>query len=176
MNRRAKNLKAVLTQERERERLERERRRQEREEKMDVDGESGSSQVQDEDLPSCMCIAACTAWGTDLSTDSSIEAPPSVLPPRKYCDITGLEVRLKWIDDLSYLTISQGPYTDPATGLRYHDKSIYELIKGLVRAVCNMRILIAQRFSECWCCQGVSFRERCQSYRQVAALISAALL
>ncbi|THH01953.1 hypothetical protein EW026_g823 [Hermanssonia centrifuga] len=98
VNRRTKNLKAVLTQERERERLERERRRLEREEKMDVDGEHADS-TPEEDLP----------------TYSSIEAPPSVLPLRKYCDITGLE----------------GPYTDPATGLRYHDKSIYELIKGL---------------------------------------------
>jgi INO80 complex subunit C len=26
----------------------------------------------------------------------------------------------------------QAPYTDPITGLRFHDKSIYELIKGLV--------------------------------------------
>jgi hypothetical protein len=28
----------------------------------------------------------------------------------------------------------QAPYTDPATDLRYHDKSVYELIKGLVRS------------------------------------------
>ncbi|KIP05891.1 hypothetical protein PHLGIDRAFT_128609 [Phlebiopsis gigantea 11061_1 CR5-6] len=98
VNRRAKNLKAVLTQERERERVERERRRQEREERMEVDGAT-EDDVPEEDLP----------------TYSSIEAPPSVLPQRKYCDVTGLE----------------GPYTDPATGLRYHDKSIYELIKSL---------------------------------------------
>jgi hypothetical protein len=26
----------------------------------------------------------------------------------------------------------QAPYTDPATGLRYHDKSVYDVIKGLV--------------------------------------------
>ena len=26
-------------------------------------------------------------------TDTSIEAPPSILPQRKFCDITGLEVR-----------------------------------------------------------------------------------
>ncbi|EJD55090.1 hypothetical protein AURDEDRAFT_109561 [Auricularia subglabra TFB-10046 SS5] len=45
----------------------------------------------------------------------SIEAPPSVLPQPHYCDITGLE----------------GPYTDPATGLRYHDKSVYEFIRGM---------------------------------------------
>lgn len=40
-----------------------------------------------------------------------------MLPQRHYCDITGLEA----------------PYTDPTTGLRYHDKSVYALIKGLVR-------------------------------------------
>ncbi|KAI0683165.1 hypothetical protein BC835DRAFT_773010 [Cytidiella melzeri] len=99
VNRRSKNLKAVLTQERERERVERERRRQEREQKMEVDGQAAADDTAEEDLP----------------TYSSIESPPSFLPQRKYCDITGLE----------------GPYTDPATGLRYHDKSIYELIKGL---------------------------------------------
>ncbi|KAI0079153.1 hypothetical protein K474DRAFT_1659448 [Panus rudis PR-1116 ss-1] len=97
-NRRTKNLKTVLTQEREKERAERERRRQEREERMDVDGQ-GIDNTPEEEIP----------------TYSSIEAPPSVLPPRRFCDITGLE----------------GPYTDPATGLRYHDKSIYEIIKGL---------------------------------------------
>ncbi len=53
VNRRAKNLKAVLTQERERERVERERRRQEREQKMDVDGQPASNDVADEDLPTC---------------------------------------------------------------------------------------------------------------------------
>ena len=53
VNRRAKNLKAVLTQERERERVERERRRQEREQKMDVDGHLAGSDVLEEDLPTC---------------------------------------------------------------------------------------------------------------------------
>ncbi|KAK7052432.1 chromatin-remodeling complex subunit ies6 [Favolaschia claudopus] len=93
-SRRSKNLKAVLTQEREREKAERERRRLEKiESDMEVDGE------QEEEFP----------------TYTSIEAPPSLLPQRHYCDITGLEA----------------PYTDPATKLRYHDKSIYEVIKGL---------------------------------------------
>ncbi|TFK69243.1 hypothetical protein BDN72DRAFT_840731 [Pluteus cervinus] len=105
VNRRAKNLKNVLSQERERERSEREKRRLEKmdaekgEDEMDVDDNSNGASKVDEDIP----------------TYSSIEAPPSVLPQKKYCDITGLE----------------GPYTDPATGLRYHDKSVYELIKGL---------------------------------------------
>ncbi|KAH8109925.1 hypothetical protein DFH11DRAFT_1691004 [Phellopilus nigrolimitatus] len=115
-SRRTKNLKTVLTQERERERAERERRRAEREEaaaeaaaaeegedKMDTDVGAGEVQkatpLEDEDVP----------------TYASIEAPPSILPQKRYCDITGLEA----------------PYTDPATGLRYHDKSIYEFIKTL---------------------------------------------
>ncbi|KAG5644468.1 hypothetical protein DXG03_008369 [Asterophora parasitica] len=95
-NRRARNLKNVLSQERERERTERERRRQEKLEgtSMDVDGDDS-----EEDLPSY----------------TSIEAPPSVLPQKHYCDITGLEA----------------PYTDPATGLRYHDKSVYDVVKSL---------------------------------------------
>jgi len=46
---------------------------------------------------------------------SNIEAPPSILPPSTYCDITGLH----------------GPYTHPTTRLRYHDASIYSMIKSL---------------------------------------------
>ena len=55
VNRRAKNLKAVLTQERERERVERERRRQEREEKMEVDG-AAEDDVPEEELPTCIAF------------------------------------------------------------------------------------------------------------------------
>ncbi|KAG9311210.1 hypothetical protein JVU11DRAFT_8285 [Chiua virens] len=101
-NRRTKNLKTVLGQERERERAERERRRAARDlvNAMDVDEEGGVGQ---EEIP----------------TYTSIEAPPSLLPQRHYCDITGLEA----------------PYTDPRTGLRYHDKSVYDLIKHLSPSV-----------------------------------------
>ncbi len=28
-----------------------------------------------------------------MHADSSIEAPPSIMPPQHYCDITGLEAR-----------------------------------------------------------------------------------
>lgn len=96
VNRRVKNLKNVLSQERERERVKRERRKLEKLEgtAMDVEGEE-----VEEEMPSY----------------ASIEAPPSVLPQKHYCDITGLEA----------------PYTDPATGLRYHDKSTYDVVKSL---------------------------------------------
>ncbi|PWN33687.1 uncharacterized protein FA14DRAFT_173456 [Meira miltonrushii] len=48
-----------------------------------------------------------------LPTYSSIEAPPSLRPRKKFCDITGLIA----------------PYTDPKSGLRYHSVEIYEIIK-----------------------------------------------
>ncbi|KAJ3742948.1 YL1 nuclear protein C-terminal domain-containing protein [Lentinula detonsa] len=100
LNRRAKNLKNVMGQERERERADREKRRLEKMEKdaqdaMDVD----EKEVVEDEAPSYL----------------SIEAPPSVLPQKHYCDITGLEA----------------PYTDPVTGLRYHDKDVYALIKEM---------------------------------------------
>jgi INO80 complex subunit C len=70
--------------------------------------------------------------------DTTIEAPPSILPQKRYCDITGLEVcplffLLRSALDQSLPVFKpKGPYTDPSSSLRYHDKSIYEAIKGLV--------------------------------------------
>lgn len=51
------------------------------------------------------------------ASDFSLHPPPSLLPPKKYCDITGLEA----------------PYRDPNTGLQYHSREVYEVIKTLVR-------------------------------------------
>ncbi|KAG2143343.1 hypothetical protein BD769DRAFT_1422752, partial [Suillus cothurnatus] len=68
-NRRTKNLKI-------RERVERERRRQERD-----------SQVMDIYEVKKELVEV----DQEISTYLSIEAPPSVLPQRHYCDITGLE-------------------------------------------------------------------------------------
>ena len=52
-NRRTKNLKAVLTQEREREKNERERKRQEKDASMDVDGQQPQEDALEDDLPTC---------------------------------------------------------------------------------------------------------------------------
>ncbi|KIM36334.1 hypothetical protein M413DRAFT_449215 [Hebeloma cylindrosporum] len=101
INRRAKNLKTVLGQEREREKTEREARRLEREELAKTDPQAASN------IPE------------EVPTYTTIEAPPSVIPHKHLCDITGLEA----------------PYTDPTTGLRYHDKSVYEIVKGLSASV-----------------------------------------
>ncbi|PWO00761.1 hypothetical protein FA09DRAFT_327488 [Tilletiopsis washingtonensis] len=43
----------------------------------------------------------------------NVEAPPSLRPRKKMCDVTGLIA----------------PYTDPKSGLRYHSVEIYKLIK-----------------------------------------------
>lgn len=57
-----------------------------------------------------------------------------MLPQRRYCDITGLEVRETSESQfiVSIMEFVQAPYTDPITGLRFHDKSIYEIVKSLV--------------------------------------------
>jgi hypothetical protein len=56
---------------------------------MDVDAE-------EDDLPSCVVsFLGCLIRIVRLNrtVDTSIEAPPSFMPQRHYCDITGLEVR-----------------------------------------------------------------------------------
>ncbi|CAO1630230.1 unnamed protein product [Parajaminaea phylloscopi] len=55
----------------------------------------------------------------NLPTYLSVEAPPSLRPAKKYCDVTGL----------------LAPYTDPKTGLRYHSAEIYEVIKTFAPGV-----------------------------------------
>ncbi|KAF9042155.1 hypothetical protein BJ165DRAFT_1485924 [Panaeolus papilionaceus] len=114
INRRAKNLKTVLGQERERERAEREARRLEREEKARQETENSEEKTENEMNIDFLAVANTEA-DEEAPTYTTIEAPPSVLPHRHLCDITGLEA----------------PYTHPATGLRYHDKSVYEIVKGL---------------------------------------------
>ncbi|TFK24593.1 hypothetical protein FA15DRAFT_669462 [Coprinopsis marcescibilis] len=94
INRRAKNLKTVLGQDRERDRAERERRKQEI-----LETQPGFNVEDFYEVP----------------TYALIESPPYLMPQRHFCDITGLEA----------------PYTDPATGLRYHDKSVYAAIQSL---------------------------------------------
>ncbi|KAI8388483.1 ino eighty subunit 6 [Radiomyces spectabilis] len=63
----------------------------------------------------------------DIPTYQNIECPPSILPQKKYCDITGLDAR----------------YTDPKTGLRYHNAEIYQFIRSL--GVPNVQAYLASR-------------------------------
>jgi INO80 complex subunit C len=53
------------------------------------------------------------------ATYTNIESAPSLAHPKHYCDITGLPA----------------PYTDPKTRLRYHDKEVFGVIRGLGQGV-----------------------------------------
>ncbi len=55
----------------------------------------------------------------DRPTYTNVDAPPSLLPMRKWCDITGL----------------RGVYHEPRTGLRYRDMEVYAFIKSLPHGV-----------------------------------------
>lgn len=57
----------------------------------------------------------------EVPTYSSVEAPPSLRPAKKYCDVTGLVA----------------PYTDPKSTLRYHSVEVYEIIKQFGPGVDN---------------------------------------
>lgn len=50
-----------------------------------------------------------------VPTYVNIEAPPSMYPAKKYCDVTGLEA----------------PYTDPHTKLRYADAQVFRTVRSL---------------------------------------------
>ncbi|GAA5983722.1 hypothetical protein JCM10908_000395 [Rhodotorula pacifica] len=50
---------------------------------------------------------------------ASVEAPPSLMPQKRYCDITGLEAK----------------YQDPRSTLRYHNPEVYEVLRTFQPAV-----------------------------------------
>lgn len=53
--------------------------------------------------------------GAPSATYTNIESAPSLAPQKRYCDVTGLPA----------------PYQDPKTRLRYHNKEVFSLIRGL---------------------------------------------
>ncbi|TLD31267.1 hypothetical protein PspLS_02777 [Pyricularia sp. CBS 133598] len=53
------------------------------------------------------------------ATYTNIESAPSMAPMKRYCDITGLPA----------------PYNDPKTRLRYHNKEVFGIIRGLPSGV-----------------------------------------
>ncbi|KAI8360846.1 YL1 nuclear protein C-terminal domain-containing protein [Choanephora cucurbitarum] len=67
------------------------------------------------------------SYAFDVPTYENIECAPSVQPQKKYCDITGLEAK----------------YTDPKTGLRYHNAEIYQFIRTL--GVPNVQAYLGSR-------------------------------
>ncbi|GBF91088.1 hypothetical protein Rsub_04757 [Raphidocelis subcapitata] len=56
----------------------------------------------------------------------NIEAPPSMRPPKRYCDLTGLEA----------------PYIDPKTGLRYAAAPLFGYLRALPQDAVQARLAL----------------------------------
>ena len=63
--------------------------------------------------------AAGMGSGAPVATYTNIESAPSLVCKKRYCDVTGLNA----------------PYNDPKTRLRYHDKEVFGVIRGLGQGV-----------------------------------------
>ncbi|KAE8227090.1 hypothetical protein CF319_g402 [Tilletia indica] len=72
------------------------------------EGGEGGAEI----LPAPVLIPAF-APRRDITSYFSVDAPPSLRPRKRYCDVTGL----------------LGPYTDPKSRLRYHNAEIYTAIR-----------------------------------------------
>uniref|UniRef100_R7WFD5 Vps72/YL1 C-terminal domain-containing protein n=1 Tax=Aegilops tauschii TaxID=37682 RepID=R7WFD5_AEGTA len=59
--------------------------------------------------------ADATSLPPDRPNYLNIQSPPSVYPPKRYCDVTGFEA----------------PYVDPRTKLRYADPEVFRQIRML---------------------------------------------
>ncbi|WVZ77018.1 hypothetical protein U9M48_024921 [Paspalum notatum var. saurae] len=64
------------------------------------------------DRPNC---EQSTLQDPSSTLDLNIQSPPSIYPPKRYCDITGFEA----------------PYVDPRTKLRYADPEVFKHIRML---------------------------------------------
>ncbi|OAD67183.1 hypothetical protein PHYBLDRAFT_128309, partial [Phycomyces blakesleeanus NRRL 1555(-)] len=86
-----------------------------------------SSPKKSKNLKQVLALEKAQELALDIPTYQNIECPPSVLPQKKYCDITGLDAK----------------YTDPKTSLRYHNAEIYQFIRTL--GVPNVQTYLASR-------------------------------
>ncbi|GAA5815296.1 hypothetical protein MFLAVUS_008802 [Mucor flavus] len=85
------------------------------------------SAKKNKNLKQILTMERDRVFALDIPTYENIECAPSVLPQKKYCDITGLDAK----------------YTDPKTSLRYHNAEIYQFISTL--GVPNVQAYLASR-------------------------------
>lgn len=92
---------------------------------MNMERERGGKQRADgREIVTCKQSVAVHTQGGNATgaerihvvADLTPQAPPSLLPAKKYCDITGLPAK----------------YTDPKTKLRYCGLEVWEVIRTLV--------------------------------------------
>ena len=146
---------------------------------MDVDGAGVT--VEQEDIPTCtlspfalfdVLIPPPPRRYLDRSTPLLIASPP-LLRHHRSRSAPRSSHRLRELATL--MQRSQAPYTDPRTGLRYHDKSVYDLIKNLVRSLLPPLSSRTQHltgssffFAESQRRKGLPLRQRGQPHRQIA--------
>lgn len=65
---------------------------------------------------------ANSSLGAPGATYTNIESAPTLAPTKHYCDITGLPA----------------PYTDPKTRLRYANREVFQVVRGLGQGVAEM--------------------------------------
>lgn len=73
--------------------------------------------------------------------DLHLDAPPSIKPAKKYCDITGFEV-ISLYDRNSIMLFKKGKYKDKSTGLFYADKFVYAYLKKLPKTAIESYLAI----------------------------------
>ena len=102
---------------------------------MDVDGASTTLE-EEEDVPTCarwFWTLRDVSPSSHRHLDRSTPLAPASSPLLRYHGTRGTCRSRRAF--LRYAEHEQAPYTDPRTGLRYHDKSVYDLIKNLVRSL-----------------------------------------
>ena len=123
-NKRNKIFKQVMAIERERERSALEAFKSSKQRL--TEARNGETEVSAEELQQLEQLPE----SLNLTNWFTIECPPSLLPPAKLCDITGLAAN----------------YTDPRTRLRYNSLQVYDVIKTLQPS--SVQQLLAIRRSE----------------------------
>ena len=81
-----------------------------------------SKLVLENNLKNRQAGANASSLGAPGATYTNIESAPTLAPTKHYCDITGLPA----------------PYTDPKTRLRYANKEVFQVARGLGQGVAEM--------------------------------------
>ena len=168
----------MLTQEREREKQDRERRRLEKEETMDVDGVPPpvpSGTLFEEDTPTCKSEYLWGLWLVPLLMMAQTRPSKHPLRCSRRGSIATLPASRHVFSPRAILahaeTKVKANYTDPATGLRYYDKNVYQVIKGLVgfQTAHVIMITLTHDVLEHGCSARLPGGTWCEPYREVAS-------
>ncbi|BGP40110.1 chromatin-remodeling complex subunit ies6 [Rhodotorula kratochvilovae] len=87
---------------------------------MQVDGaEEGAQRTPEDEARAAETERRLQEAFHEVVSYASVEAPPSLMPQKRYCDVTGLDAK----------------YTDPKSTLRYHNPEVYDVLRTFQPAV-----------------------------------------